>query len=195
MSLSISLAIGVLLGNVFFHLLPESQNFNLVLLGLLIFFVLEKFLRWHHCHRPGHHHPLTTISLLGGLVHSFVDGALVTTGFGALLGVILHELPQKISYYSIFVHQKIPPTKAILLSLATSLPALLSFFIFISLITIHQSLITVLKPLTAGAFLYLAVADLIPELNHHTPSLPRSIVELCLVVVGIFLMALLRLLD
>lgn len=195
MSLSISLAIGVLLGNVFFHLLPEFDNFIFVLVGLLSFFILEKFLCWHHCHQSDHHHPLTTMSLVGGLIHSFVDGALIVTGFGALLAVILHEIPQKISYYSIFVHQKTPPLKALLLSLATSLPALLSFFVFASLITVHQSLITVLRPFTAGAFLYLAVADLIPELNHHPQTLRRSVVEFLTILFGIFLMALLLLLE
>ncbi len=195
MSASISLAIGVLLGNVFFHLLPESHNFSLVLIGLLFFFVLEKFLRWHHCHQPEHHHPLTTISLIGGLVHSFVDGAFIATGFGAFLAIILHEVPQKISYYSIFVHQKIPPIKAFFLSVSTSLPAFFSFLLFSYFITIHQSLITILTPFTAGAFLYLAVADLIPELNHHQPQLRQSFLELTLVFLGISLMALLLLLE
>lgn len=190
MSLSISLAVGVLLGNVFFHLLPKSSNFNLVLLGLLTFFVLEKFLRWHHCHQPGHHHPLTTISLVGGLIHSFVDGALIVTGFGAFLAVVLHEIPQKISYYSIFVHQKISPPKALLLSLLTSLPALLSAILFLFLNFKFQISNLFLTPFTAGAFLYLAVADLIPELDDHQP-LP----QLFFILLGLSLMALLLLLE
>ena len=191
MSILVSLATGFLLGNVFFHLLPESDNYNYVLLGLLSFFLLEKVLRWHHCHHPGHHHPLTVISLVGGLIHSLVDGALITTGFGALLAVVLHELPQKISYYSIFIHQKISPPKALALSVSTSLPAVFSALLFLFLNSKFEILNLYLIPFAAGAFIYLAVADLIPELHRHSTPPFSILVQFLLILAGLFLIRLL----
>ncbi|OGL54092.1 hypothetical protein A3K55_02580 [Candidatus Shapirobacteria bacterium RBG_13_44_7] len=188
MLLPISFATGALLGNVFFHLLPETQDYPLILVGLLSFFVLEKFLRWHHCHRPSHHHPLTTISLIGGLVHSFIDGILITTSLPALLAVIFHEIPQKISYYSIFVHQKISPPKALLLSLSTSLPAIFSSLLFLFLVPDLSFLV----PFTAGAFIYLAVADLIPELHRHQQGIRYSFIQLAFIFFGISLIAFIK---
>lgn len=182
---AISFAAGCLLGNVFFHLLPATSNFPLVLFGLLSFFLLEKVLRWHHCHEPDHHH-LTSISLVGGFVHSLIDGALVTTGLGALLAVILHEVPQKITYYSIFVHQKNPPLKSLLLSLSTSLPALISAVFFYFVNYKFKIINYYLVPFTAGSFLYIAASDLIPELHRHEAKLPTTLVQFFFLLLGLF---------
>lgn len=190
MLITISLATGIILGNVFFHLLPETDNYFLVLIGFLSFFVLEKFLRWHHCHEPDHHHHLTAMSLVGGSIHSLIDGAMITTGLGALLGVVLHEIPQKITYYSIFIHQKNSPSRSLFLSLSTSAPAVLSAIIFLFLNSQFDSLNYYLTPFTAGSFLYLAASDLIPELHRHHQSFVNSAVQFSFVLIGVLLMAL-----
>jgi zinc and cadmium transporter len=55
-ALLVVFASGVLIGGAFFHLLPEAlaiageQAFLLVVMGVVLFFALEKFLAWRHCH-------------------------------------------------------------------------------------------------------------------------------------------------
>lgn len=193
MLIPISIATGCLLGNVFFHLLPESDNYSLVLLGLLSFFILEKILKWHHCHDQHHHHHLTQMSYVGGSIHSLVDGALIvsqffvspSSGLATLLAITLHEIPQKLTYYSIFVSQKMSNLKALGLSVLTSAPMFLAAII---LIIFRQNIDTSwLTPFTAGSFLYIATSDLIPELQHHS-GLKQNLFQLFFICLGLYFM-------
>lgn len=117
----VSFAVGALFGDAFIHLLPESfekisSKFAVsisIVLGVLAFFVLEKFVRWRHCHIPAgkeHVHPFVTMNLLGDTIHNFIDGALIGASFlvsfpiglSTTLAIILHEIPQEIGDFSVF---------------------------------------------------------------------------------------------
>lgn len=104
----VSFAVGGLLGGAFFHLLPEAMEtgnpslFVYVLSGILIFFLIEKFLHWRHCHK-GHcdAHTFTHLSLIGDGIHNFIDGMIIAASFvtdmrlGVVttLAVAAHEIP------------------------------------------------------------------------------------------------------
>jgi zinc and cadmium transporter len=203
----VSIAVGALLGNVFFHLIPESfetiENKGLIailtLSGILSFFVLEKFLHWHHGHDVGHmdQHPKSYgyISLFADGVHNFTDGILIAAGWMAgpeigmatTLTVVLHEIPQEISDFGILIHAGFTAKRALWLNFYAALTAVLGTVITLMIGTKVQSLSHWVLPFAAGGFIYLAGTDLMPELNKEKSSL-NSLVQLLMIIAGLALM-------
>ncbi|MBI5150285.1 MAG: ZIP family metal transporter [Candidatus Omnitrophica bacterium] len=208
----VSFAVGGLFGDVFLHLLPEiseEAGFNmttslLVLLGIILFFVLEKFLRWQHCHVPTttqHRHPVVALNLIGDGVHNALDGMIIASsfmvspavGFATALAVIFHEIPQEIGDFGILVHGGLSVRKALLCNLLSALAAFAGA-ILIFVIGPHVSnLLIYILPITAGGFLYIAGSDLIPELHEHDAHPAVSLGQLACILLGIAVMALLTL--
>jgi zinc and cadmium transporter len=203
----VSIAVGALLGNVFFHLIPESfetiENKGLIailiLAGILSFFVMEKFLHWHHSHDVGHldHHPKSYgyISLFADGIHNFTDGILIAAGWIAgpeigmatTLTVILHEIPQEISDFGILIHAGFTARKALWLNFYAALTAVLGTVIALLVGTNVQSLSNWVLPVAAGGFIYLAGTDLMPELNKDRSS-RNSLIQLLMILAGLALM-------
>lgn len=207
----VSFAIGSLLGDAFIHLIPESFEFFpsqstsslMILLGILIFFILEKILRWHHCHEVNCHQEekhVVTLNLVGDSVHNFIDGALIAAsfqistfvGFTTTLAVILHEIPQEIGDFGIMIHHGLSIKKTVFYNFITSLTSLLGVLLISFL---NYDISPYLIPVTAGGFIYLAATDLIPELHRHDAKVGQSIVQLIFILLGIALMSLLLLLE
>ncbi len=202
----VSFAAGALLGDVFIHLLPEAVEefgftLNLsiyVLLGILVFFILEKFIQWRHCHTPtaeDHPHPLATMNLIGDSLHNFVDGMIIAgsylvsipLGFATTLAVILHEIPQEISDFGVLLHGGFSKKKALLFNFFSALLAIIGAAIVLMIGTSIENFSLFLIPFTAGGFIYIASADLIPEMHKETkPS--TSIIQLIAFVLGISVM-------
>lgn len=209
----VSFAIGGLLGDAFIHLLPESfEQFDfqlipslLILAGILLFFILEKFLRWHHCHQPeihqvSHNHHIITLNLIGDSVHNFIDGALIAASFSisnfvgitTTIAVILHEIPQEIGEFGILVHCGFSRFKAVIYNFLSGLISLLGvLFVFL----IGSNFSNFLIPITTGSFIYLAATDLIPELHRHDSKISHSLIQLIFILLGITLMSLLVFLE
>ncbi|MBI5182311.1 MAG: ZIP family metal transporter [Nitrospirae bacterium] len=209
----VSFAIGGLFGDAFIHLLPEAfekLGTNLmtslyVLLGILIFFVLEKFIRWRHCHIPTseeHPHPLVTMNLIGDTVHNFIDGLLIGAsytvsipiGITTALAVVLHEIPQEIGDFGVLLHGGLSIRKAMTYNFLSALSAVLGAVISLIIGSHIEGYTLALLPVTAGGFLYIAGSDLIPEL-HHEVRASRSFWQLISIIMGIGVMALLLLLE
>jgi zinc and cadmium transporter len=203
----VSLAVGALLGNVFFHLIPESYETIkdkrlialLILAGILAFFIMEKFLHWHHGHDVGHLDDLPKsygyISLYADGLHNFTDGILIAAGWMAspeiglatTLTVVLHEIPQEISDFGILIHAGFKAGKALWLNFYAALTAVLGTVITLAIGTRVESLSQLVLPLAAGGFIYLAGTDLIPEL-HKDHSRRNSILQLLMILAGLALM-------
>lgn len=195
----ISFAVGVILGTVFFDILPEAGEFAsyeslfpMVLVGFLIFFILEKALIWYHCHEDEcTTHTTGYLVLLGDAVHNFIDGVIIALTFLADIrlgiitsfAVILHEIPQEVSDYTIMLHSGFSKRSAlfynVLLSFTTIIGALIGYFIGSG-----GNIIGYLLALVAGNFLYIAASDLIPELHHNHRS-SSSVLQVVLVLLGI----------
>jgi zinc and cadmium transporter len=212
--LLVSFAVGSLLGDAFLHLLPESfESISsphlaplLTILGILLFFTLEKFLNWHHCHDPDcHDSPQSVISLnlVGDSAHNFIDGMLIgasffvspTLGFTTTLAVLLHEIPQEVGDLGILLHHGLAPAKALWLNLVSALFAVLGLIL---VYLVGSSLVVFsiyLLPVTAGGFIYLAASDLIPELHRHQPRLVSSVTQLLFILLGVLLMFLLLFIE
>lgn len=211
--LLVSFAVGGLFGDAFIHLLPESfedmeNTFAiplLVLLGILIFFVLEKFLRWRHCHlseTETHIHPVVTMNLIGDAVHNLIDGMVIGAtymvsiplGLTTTLAIVLHEIPQEMGNFGVLVHGGLSVKKAIAFNFFSALTAVLGAVLSLAIGPHLQGYTISLVPITAGGFIYIAGSDLIPELQHDV-KLGRSLIQFALIVLGIGLMALLVFLE
>ena len=210
--LLVSFAAGALLGDAFVHIVPEiaatPTGFDVIasfslLAGIITFFVLEKVLHWHHAHL-GHEevlHPVAVSNLVGEGLHNFVDGAIVAgsflvsieLGIATVVAVALHEIPQELGDFGILVHAGLGPKRALQLNFAIALVAILGGVLTL-MIASTTSLERGLLPFTAGAFVYIASTDLLPEL-HKEPEPGKSLVQILALIAGIGVMALLLLVD
>jgi len=210
----VSFAVGGLFGDAFLHLLPETFEaigFNmttslLILSGLILFFMLEKFLRWQHCHIPtshAHHHPVVTLNLVGDAVHNMLDGMIIAASFAAspaigvatTLAVIFHELPQEIGDFGILVHNGMTTKKALWYNFLSALSAFAGAILFFLIGSQIQDIAIYLLPITAGGFLYIAGSDLIPEIHKHDVHPTQSFGQLMSIILGIAVMAALTFLE
>jgi len=208
----LSFSAGALLGDAFIHLLPESteSGFSLkislsVLLGVLIFFILEKIIHWQHCHMPvseEHAHPFAYTNLIGDGLHNFIDGIIigasflvdVKVGIATSLAVILHEIPQEIGDFGVLLHAGFSKSKALLLNFATALFAIIGAIIALLIGGSSTELLSILIPFAAGGFIYIAGSDLIPELHKETGTM-KSFIQLLAFVLGIAVMVLLLFIE
>jgi zinc and cadmium transporter len=208
--LLVSFAIGGLFGDAFIHLLPESfeeieSSLNiglLVLAGLLLFFVLEKFLRWRHTHSHDgetHIHPMVTMNLVGDAVHNLIDGMVIGAsylvsiplGISTTLAIVLHEIPQEMGDFGILIYGGLSVKKALLFNFLSALTAVIGTILSLVIGPHVQGYTVALIPITAGGFIYIAGSDLIPELHRET-KLGTSLLQLAIILLGIGIMALLR---
>lgn len=208
----VAFAVGGLMGDTFFHLIPESferiasplQIGLLVMGGFLAFFVLEKLLRWRHVNIPWLEHakPFVTLNLLGDAAHNAVDGVLVAASFMAdpLLGltttiaIVLHEIPQELGDFAILVDGGLSIRKALVYNLLCALTAIAGAIVTLIVGERIQSLTLAILPVTAGGFLYIAGPDLIPEL-HQEIRLSGILSQLTAIVLGAGIMIGLALLE
>ena len=224
MHLLVGLAAGALLGDAIVHLIPEAFEAGLgsiafsvtTLTGVLIFFILEKYLRWHHHeHDTGHTHvpseaelvatpvkPLGRLVLVGDGVHNAVDGAVIAASFlvspalgiATTLAVFLHEVPQEIADFALLLHAGFSRAKALMWNFISALTAFLGAFAFFAVGSSVNNVEPYAAAFTAGAFIYIAAADLIPEL--HEEKHPReSAMQLVAMLVGIAIMFALLVLE
>ena len=217
----IGLAAGTMLGDAIIHLIPEAleeigdeRTFGLAALsGIVAFFILEKYLRWHHAHHgpeeeheeeEAHNHPrhLAPMVLVADGIHNLVDGAIIAAsflvspvvGFTTAIAVFLHEIPQEIADYALLVHSGLSRTRALLYNFASGLVAFLGAGIVLVLHDSFESFGAIIVAFTAGAFIYIAATDLIPEL-HKTSDRKKRTIELVSFIIGILLMFLLTYLE
>ena len=174
----VALASGSLLGGALFHMLPVSVSamgntlavYGWVALGLLGFLVLEQFLHWHHCHRPlGAHRPVGYLILLADGLHNFIGGLAVGSAFvlDVRLGIVTwlvaaaHEVPQELGDFGLLIHSGWASRQALAYNVASALTFLVG-----SLVAYGISGGVDVAPLVAfaaGTFIYIAMADLVPQ--------------------------------
>ncbi|MBI4302966.1 MAG: ZIP family metal transporter [Chloroflexi bacterium] len=210
----VSFAIGGLTGDAFIHLIPEAfeelgpqlSTSLLIIVGMLIFFSVERFIRWRHCHITTselHVHPVGTLNLIGESVHNFIDGVLIGAtylvsiplGLATTLAVILHEIPQEIGDFGILVHAGYPVRKALLYNFAAALTAVLGTLLALAIGPHVQAFSLAMIPITAGGFIYIAGSDLVPEVQETCGSAGLTFSHFLAIVLGIGLMSLLVLLE
>lgn len=202
----IGFSAGALIGSAFLHILPECLEnnksttvFSYLILGIVIFFIMERFLHWRHCHEEGacQTHAFTYLTLVGDGFHNFIDGMVIAASFVAsfqlgvvtTLAIILHEIPQELSDFAILVYGGFTKKKALLFNFASALMAMIGALAGYFINDYIQGFSNFILPLTAGGFIYIATSDLIPEL-HKENDLKRSMVAFSAFLLGIVFMAL-----
>jgi len=208
----VAIAAGTLIGDALLHLLPhhaEEFGFSVwtglwILLGMSAILVIERVIHWHHCHSPTHNHvkPFGWGLLAGDAVHNFLDGALIAASFlvnpavglATTIAVALHEIPQEIADFGVLVHAGFSKTKALVVNFASGLVALVGAVVVFFASERFEAIEQVLVPFTAGAFLYIAIADLLPELREETRT-KHALFHAGAFIIGLALMALLLLFE
>jgi len=210
----ISFSAGALIGDAFIHLLPEAveetggftiKTSLFVISGIMLSFVIEKFIHWRHCHMPitkEHKHPFAWMNLFGDSIHNLIDGMIIgasylvsiPVGIATTTAVILHEIPQEIGDFGVLIHGGFSAKKAIFLNFLTALAAILGTIIVLALGTHTVDATLFLVPFAAGNFIYIASTDLIPELHKET-TVSKSVLQLACFVLGIGVMIALMALE
>jgi len=202
----IAFANGTLLTAAFLGLIPEAIEesgddltfvFTVILIGIVSFFALEKLIVWHHCHDKvcDAHTAAGPVILIGDFFHNLIDGIVIAAGFlssftlGVIvsLSVITHEVSQEIGDFAVLLHVGYEKKKALVLnylaSCSTILFAIISYFI---LELVHE-FVPFFMALSAASFIYIALADLTPEL-HRKMGTAQLIKQLLLIALGITIM-------
>ena len=208
----VSFAAGTFLGVAFLDLLPEAfeggfkESIPLfILLGILFFFVLEKFLYWHHHHAGQEHeevHAFTYLNIVGDAIHNFLDGVAIAAAFlisvpigvATAVAVIFHEIPQEIGQFAILVHGGWSRKKALLYNFFSALTAIAGALLVLLFSQTFTEAPAVLLGLGAASFIYIAMSDLLPELQKES-HIGRFALQLFWMIAGIAVMALLLLLE
>ena len=212
----VSFAVGALLGASFLDLLPhlfaESKNpsrtAGFILLGILVFFVLEKVLLWrhHHHHTPeeqaeaeeqmrhsGHDHGRSGwMIIFGDSFHNFTDGVIIASAFLAnvklgvvtSLAIIAHEIPQEIGDFVVLLHSGFSKRKALFWNVVSGMAAVLGALIAYFALSAVSDWIPDILAFAASSMIYIAVADLIPGLHKRT-AVSESLQQVLFIALGI----------
>ncbi|OIO26801.1 hypothetical protein AUJ16_04600 [Candidatus Micrarchaeota archaeon CG1_02_60_51] len=200
----VALSAGVLMGDAFLHLLPESveesgaEFFALAFLASFsFFFLLERLVSWHHCHDPKHCkvHSFAYMNLVGDAVHNFIDGLIIAASFIAsvplgiatTIAVVAHEIPQELSDFGVLVYAGFTKRKALAYNFLSSLSALAGALIGFYAASGVEWVSAFLLPFAAGGFVYIASSDLVPEL-HKQENLGKAIAAFAVFLLGIAFM-------
>jgi zinc and cadmium transporter len=207
----VSFATGALLGAALLALLPhaiegagegETHHIGLALLtGILLFFVLEKFVLWRHCHddpceahAPNDRHrqkASATMILWGDGFHNMLDGVLIAAAFltdphlgiVTAMAVFAHEIPQEVGDLAILVHGGMSRRRALVANVAVSLTSVVGAVVAYFALGQALHVLPYALAVAAAAFLYVAVADLIPGL-HRRVDARTSVQQVVLIVAG-----------
>ena len=202
----VSLAVGALFGDAIIHLIPEALELFgdstkaafYIIVGIFMFFVLEKFLFWHHVHDEDSSHkhisPVGRIVLFSDGVHNFLDGAIIAAGYmvsievgiATTIAIMLHEIPQEIGDFGILIHAGYTRAKALLVNFFSALIAIVGAIVTLSIGKSVETLIPVLVAIAAGSFIYIAGSDLVPELQ-KTSDVKKSALQFVAIVIGVTL--------
>ncbi len=196
---------GALFGDAILHLLPEAAEAGFtvsvsffVLLGIIISFTVEKIVHATHCHHfssRSHVHSFAYMNLFGDAVHNFIDGMIIVAsylvsvpvGMATTVAVIFHEIPQEIGDFGVLIHGGFEVRRALLLNFLTALLAVAGAAIAILVTVYVEGIVTPLIAFAAGNFIYIAGADLIPEL-HKKFTAKSSVVQLFVFLLGMAVM-------
>lgn len=199
----VAFAAGSLIGGAFFHMIPAGMAkidnttvlFAWLLAGFALFFALEQFLHWHHCHRArtSCKQPLTYLILIGDGLHNFIGGLAIAgtfmvdirLGIMAWLAAAAHEIPQELGDFGVLIHGGWRKQTALLFNLLSGLTFLLGGLVtYVASFTVD---VAFLIPFAAGNFIYIGASDLVPEVAKHE-DLKKNILNFVFFIIGLLLM-------
>ena len=197
----VSYAVGTLLGVALLVLLPEALDhlspksvLGSLLAGIMLFFLLEKLVLWRHCHTHDceAHGMAAPMVIIGDAFHNFLDGVVIGTavrtsvplGISTALAVATHEIPQELGDMAILLHAGYSRRKAFLLNLVSGASAVLGALVAVLALEWVPFITEYVLSVAAAGFLYIAMADLIPDL-HRGRIDSTTLRQLALTLAGI----------
>ncbi len=218
----VSVAAGTLFGGALLHLIPEAfeESTNptyvslFILLGIMAFFSLEKFLKWKHSHEiedsctdcvdekyiktlepENTPEPVGHLVLISDGVHNFIDGVVIAAsylisievGIATTIAIAVHEIPQEISDFAVLVHAGFSKFKALMMNFVSALSAVVGAVVVLIAGNTIESALPAIAAFAAGSFLYIAGSDLVPEI-HKTSHPGRSAIQFFSILAGIAIM-------
>lgn len=198
----VAFSAGALLGAAFLDLLPEMLESNLrqrvpvfIIIGILIFFIIEKFLHWHHHHTEKKDiHTFTYLNIIGDGVHNFTDGVIIAIAFinspaigiATTIAIVAHEIPHEVGNFAILIYGGFSRVKATVYNFLSALTAFLGAMAAYFFSNKIENTNFYIGTLAIGGLVYIATTDLIPEIHKET-EIKKTFVQFILMVLGIFL--------
>ncbi|MBI3050965.1 ZIP family metal transporter [Candidatus Woesearchaeota archaeon] len=211
--LLVSLSAGTLVGGGLLHLIPEAvevygefsvQLSLLVIAGIVVFFLLDHVIHWHHSHsdslvhqvKTGNRKRIAYLNLIGDGLHNFIDGLVIAgsyiisleTGIAVTIGIIVHETPQEIADFGVLLYSGFSRTKALLLNFGSACLAIVGTIAGLMFASRSVIFLKLILPFAGGAFLYIACSTMIPEIFHHRTNLKKSAASFLFMIVGVAIM-------
>lgn len=202
----VAFSAGTLIGSSFLHILPEVLEktdsitvFYCLISGIVLFFLMERYFHWRHCHSGTcDAHAFTYLNLIGDGLHNFIDGIVIAVSFLAsfklgiitTLAVISHEIPQELGDFGVLIYGGFSKKKALFYNFISAFMAMAGAIIGYS-VSAATHVSNFVLPLAAGGFIYIAASDLIPQI-HKESNIRRSNLSLVAFLSGILFMALVR---
>jgi zinc and cadmium transporter len=200
----VSFAAGSMIAVVFFDLLPEALEIynepmpamEFLILGFVLFLLIEKSLLYYHCHEKNcPAHQSVKLIMLGDAVHNLLDGAAIaasfmvslTMGVFTTLAIIIHEVPQEIGDTGILLHAGYTRVKVIFYNLITALTAVIGGLLAYYALNYFNASLPYVLAITAGGFVYISAADLLPELQKDSDTRLNVILHSATFILGILI--------
>ena len=194
----VAFAAGSLLAAAFFNLIPESLeqlgSLGFVLVGIILFFLIESFIHWHHHNEECEEcvRPFVYLNLIGDGLHNFLDGLIVAasflvsipTGIITSIAIAFHEIPQELGDFAVLIHGGMEKKKALLFNFLSALLAVVGGIVGWVAFSKIEALIPYIIAMAAGGFIYIAASDLFPEL-HKEKEHKRILIQAVSVILGI----------
>jgi zinc and cadmium transporter len=211
----VSLSVGIMLSTSLLHALPEAfesgadphKLFATLLGGLLAFFLLEKLAVLRHSHHhegDGHHHAhghdareagkSGWMILIGDGMHNFTDGILIAAAFLANpelgivtgLAIIAHEIPQEIGDFIVLLNAGFSRLRAYVFNLLCSLMAIAGGLLGYFTLDRASDLIPYVLVFASSGFIYIAVSDLMPQMQRRA-TVRESVPQVLLIALGVII--------
>ena len=205
----VALSAGAVIGGAFLHLLPEAIEltddeiiFPTILIGFILFYILEKSLHHHHINKKGEHiHTFHYMTIIGASIHSVLDGIIIVASFvvsipigiATFIMVASHEIPKKVGDFGVLVYGGINKKRAIIINFVLSLGLVIGAIVGFIISRNTEKATEILLPLAAGGFIYIGAADLLPEFRKEI-DLRKSIIVFEFFILGILIMWLINIL-
>jgi zinc and cadmium transporter len=199
----IGLSAGALMGGAFLHLLPEAVEkstgldvYLFVLIGFILFFLIEKVLHWRHCHKGECDvHTFQYMNLVGDSIHNFIDGLIMAASFvvsiplgiTTTIAISTHEIPQEIGDFGVLLYGGFSKKKAITLNFVVALTAVLGGIVGYFVSSLIENIVIFILPFAAGGFIYIAATDLVPEIRKEL-DMKKYMMTLFVFICGILIM-------
>lgn len=197
-------AAGALLAAVFFDLLPEGIKADTnpqtvltwTLVGIVIFFFLERFLTWfhhHHEHKDAQNQSHKSLIIIGDTIHNALDGVVIATAFiisvpvgiVTTIAVALHEIPQEVGDFGLLLSKGMNRIKVLWVNISSALATTIFAVITFAMGSTDKLPISAMLGISAGFLLYIASSDIIPSIHEHTPKNKLFDIRPILLLIGI----------